>query len=31
MLLLNTINEVITLLAMVPVLVGLAHVAYGGE
>lgn len=31
MLLLNTINEVITLLAMLPLLAGLAHVAYGGE
>ncbi len=31
MLLLNSMNEIVGLLAMVPVLFGLAHVAYGGE
>jgi hypothetical protein len=31
MLLLNSMNEIAGLLAMLLVLVGLAHVAYGGE
>ena len=31
MLLLNSLTEVLVLLAMVPVLVALAHVAYGGQ
>lgn len=31
MLLLNSMSEIVVLLAMLPVLIGLAHVAYGGE